>query len=387
MSRPSTDHFPYLRWQYVMDPQFPINSTAISADGSRCVAATFQGTYGGAPPPPSDDYYLVNCWDRTGKLLWSDMFQAFEGPFAVAISGDGSVVAAGGWIEAGQGYTKVYDADNGKELVIYDFDHRVNTLALSHDGSVLAIGENDAHLAQQSGGVFPAAPEAVGLPEGTIVESISMPDDGSVFVLGDHGGNVYLVENNNGSPGTPYTWAGGSTIGPVHCVAISADGSWFTAVGDSETVYLFNLDSIKQKQYAASLNLATSDRLRWVALSADGSFISTVENVGDGGLVYGIENDNGNLSLLWAQPAKTGNNPNCVSTDAVGKYVAVATGYNQPFHTTGEFCLFDGATGERLWHYQTPMMAWPCFISADGSGIFAGGDYGIAYYFTPEARV
>src|SRR5574341_675622 len=282
MSQPSMHRFPYLRWHYTMDPQFPINSTAISADGSRCVAATFQGAYGGGPPPPPDDYYLVNCWDRRGRLLWSDMFQAFEGPFACAISGDGSIVAAGGWIKEGQGYTKVYDGASGNELVTYTFDHRVNTLALSQDGSVLAIGEDDAWLAQQSGGVFPGAPQALGLPAGTIVESISMPDDGSVFVLGDNSGNVTLVENNNGEIGSAYTWAGGSDMGPIHCVAISADGSWFVAVGDSQDVYLFNLDSIKQQQYAASLNLATSDRLRWVAISSDGSFISTVENVDEG---------------------------------------------------------------------------------------------------------
>jgi outer membrane protein assembly factor BamB len=249
----------------------------------------------------------------------------------------------------------------------------------------LAIAENDAHLAQQSNGVFPATPNAVGLPAGTIVEAISMPDDGSVFVLGDHAGNVYLVENNNGAIGNVYTWAGGSDMGPVHAVAISADGSWFAAVGDSQSVYLFNLDSIKQGQYAASLDLTTSDRMRWVAISADGSFLAIVENVGTGGLVYGLQNDNGTLSQVWNQPASTKQNPNCVSTDGAGKYVAVATGYT-PNGPGGELCLFDGATGERLWHYQTPMMAWPCFISADGSGIIAGSDYGVAYYFTPESR-
>jgi outer membrane protein assembly factor BamB len=380
---PALSHFPYLRWQYTMDPKYPINSAAISADGSRCVAATFQGAYGGSPPPPTD-YYCVNCWDRDGKLLWSDKFQAFEGAFAVAISGDASTVAAGGWMKEGQGYARVYDAETGKQLVTYYFDHRVNGLALSNDGSVLAIAENDAYLAQQSGGVFPTTPSALGLPDGTIVEAISMPADGSVFVVGDHGGNVYLVENNDGSIGSSYSWAGGSDMGPVHSMAISSDGAWFVAVGDSTSVYLFNLDSIKQKQYATSLDLASSNRLRWVTISADGSFISTVGNVDESGVVFGIQNNAGALSTLWDQPAKTKQNPNCASTDAAGKYVAVATGYT-PYEVQGQLLLLNGATGEVLWEYQTPMMAWPCFISADGSGILAGSDYGVAYYLTPEA--
>jgi hypothetical protein len=29
-------------------------------------------------------------------------------------------------------------------------------------------------------------------------------------------------------------------------------------------------------------------------------------------------------------------------------------------------------------------MNWPCFISADGSGMFGGSDYGDVYYFIPN---
>ncbi|HEU4835809.1 MAG TPA: WD40 repeat domain-containing protein [Pyrinomonadaceae bacterium] len=382
-TQPQPQTFPYLRWQYTMDPAYPINSTAISADGGRCVAATFQGAYG-TSPPPSTDYYCVNCWDSTGKLLWSDKFQAFEGPFACAISADGSVAAAGGWMKTGQGYTTVYNAATGAKLVTYTFDHRVNTLALSANGTVLAIGENDVHLAQQTNGVFPTAPKAAGLT-GVVIESVALPGTGSFLVAGDDSSNVYLFENRDGAPLNYGTWAGKSeNMGVVHSVGVNADGSWFVAIGDSTSVYLFDLSSIKGKTYAATLNLKSSDRLRWVTISADGSFIATVGNVEKGGSVYAINNDNGGLSLLWNQPASTTDNPNCVSTDAAGKYVVVATGYT-PIETGGVFYLFNAASGDLLWQYASPMMAWPCFISADGSGIMAGNDAGIAYYFTPEA--
>jgi WD40 repeat protein len=378
--------FPYLRWERAADPQFPINSAAISDDGGRVVAATFQGNYGiEPPPPPVNNEYSVYCWDREGKQLWLDQWMGYEGAFAVAISGNGSIAAAGGWMEDHEGFVRAYDAQKGNQLFTYDIGSRVNGLALSQDGSVLAVAANDAYLFQQTDGVFPATPATLNTGAENIVETIDMPADGSAFVMGDHEGNVYYVENNAGAIGDVYTWAGSTDIGPVHSVAISADGSWFAAVGDSQSVYLFNEDSIKQSTYATTLNLGTSDRMRWVAISDDGSFLSVVENDGTSGLVYGLQNNNGTLTQLWNAPAKTKQNPNCTSTDAAAKYVAVATGY-APNGLGGEFCLFDGATGERLWHFMAPEMAWPCFISADGSGIIAGSDYGVVYYFTPQGR-
>lgn len=84
------------------------------------------------------------------------------------------------------------------------------------------------------------------------------------------------------------------------------------------------------------------------------------------------------LQFLTALSALIANNIHA------GQYLAVATGYTQSDKNGGQFCLFDGATGDMLWQHHSPMMAWPCFISADASGIFAGSDHGVAYYFTPE---
>lgn len=376
--------FPYLRWYRIPKPQFPINGAAISDDGGRAVAATFLGDYGTQTPsaPAPDNIYSVYCWDRQGRRLWRDQWTGFEGAFAVAISGDGSVAAAGGWMQEGVGFIRAYEAEAGTQFFTYDIPSRVNSLALSEDGSVLAAAANDAYLAQQTGGVFPATPAAMGLPAGTIVETIAMPADGSGFVMGDHVGNVTYVENNSGAIGNKYTWAGASAIGPVHSVAFSADGSWFAAVGDSQSVYLFNLDSIKQQKYVATLNLDDSDRMRWVSMSADGSFLSLVGNVGNGGLVYGAQNNDGALTQLWK--ATTRANPNCASTDALAKYVVVGTGYTTN-KVGGGYALFEGATGKAVWRVHVQQMAWPCFISADGSGIIAGSDYGAVYYMTPGA--
>ena len=388
MSQPASDVFPYLLWQSPMVPTNEINSTAISGDGSRCIAATFDGPYQGHVPPLQAPY-VVNCWDRSAnppKTLWSHPFEAYEGVFVVAISADGSRAAAGGWKKKGEGFAQIYDAATGQKLVTYHFLNRVNALAFSDDGSVLAIAGNDAYLAQSQNGVFPLNPNPLRLPPDTYLESIAITGYGEgAFVLGDHSGNVYLAVNNNGTIGNSYVWAGGKVIGPIHSVDISKDGTWFVAVGDSASIYLFTPDSIQKQKYATSLDLGIGDRFRWVAMSADGSFITTAENVGTAGKVYGVQNNDGVLSKIWEHDVDR--NPNCTSTDAVGKYVAIAAGYDRDgFPPGGRLALLDGTNGTPIWQFDTQKMAWPCFISLDASGIFGGSDDGIAYYFTPQAK-
>lgn len=154
--------FPYLRWYRIPEPQFPINGAAISDDGGRAVAATFLGDYGTKSPSfssPVLNTYSVYCWDRLGKRLWRDQWTGFEGAFAVAISGDSTVAAAGGWMQEGVGFIRAYNAEDGQQFVTYDIPSRVNSLALSADGSVLAAAANDAYLAGQTSGVFPANPQ------------------------------------------------------------------------------------------------------------------------------------------------------------------------------------------------------------------------------------
>jgi WD40 repeat protein len=376
----------WFRWYRMSQPLFPINSAAISDDGGRAVAATFEGNYNVYPPPPPVDHtYSVYCWDRQGQQLWLDQWSGYEGAFAVAISGDGLVAAAGGWMQPGKGFVRAYDATTGTQLLNnVSLPNRVNSLALSQDGSVLAVAANDAYLFQQSGGLFPSAPSTVSTGSGNVVESIDMPSDGSAFVMGDHNGNVWYVLNDNGNIGDKHEWAGMADIGPVHSVAISGDGNWFVAVGDCQTVYLY-LESIQKSTYAGSLNLGTSayDRMRWVTISDDGTFISVVGNLPTGGgWVRGIKNDNGTLSQLWSTPLRL--SPNCASTDANGKFVAVAAGYTEAGEKpAGGLRVLEGATGKTVWAAHVKAMAWPCFISADASGIIAGSDYGATYYLLP----
>ncbi|MGH9947688.1 MAG: hypothetical protein ACRD6X_10840 [Pyrinomonadaceae bacterium] len=373
-----------LQWIRRMDPPYYVNSAAISANGDRVIAGTFFFAYSPTAEyntPAQPDQFGTFCFDRDGNQLWADKFQGSEGVYAVAISPSGSVAAAGGKIQPVTGFLRAYDANNGTQLANYTTGTRVNQIALSLDGSVLVAAADKVYLAERKNGVFPQNPSVYSVPAtpGNNVQSISMPKDGSWFVVGDYAGTVYMIENNSGSMGMVYQSATG-LLGTVHCVAAAALGDWFIAVGGSQEVYLFSTESIQQGQFVSKFTLPATGRVGWAAISFTGEMITVVQNIGGSGVVYALQNKNGALSQLWSQ--KTLANPNSTSLDASGQHVTVADGY--PDGTPGHFYLFNGTNGDPVWNYETSNMNWPMFIDAFGDGIIAGSDQGNVYYFTPE---
>jgi hypothetical protein len=125
--------------------------------------------------------------------------------------------------------------------------------------------------------------------------------------------------------------------------------------------------------------------VRWVAISNDGAFITSVENQGQGaGLLRALSFDRGKLGLApkWStNPIPLNHNPNSTSMDMNARYVTASDG--NPIGTPGTFSLFDARNGKKLWEFVTNQMNWPMFISADGSAIVAGSDNGNLYYFEP----
>lgn len=378
-------------WVVTLDSKEYVNSTAISGNGALVVAGTFFHSYkktGAMSDSPPQETTLGNfgtyCFDRKGKQLWADKFTGYEGVYGVAISDDGSTAASGGWYsnQPYQGFVRAYSTTNGTQLLNYLVPNfRVGALAFSADGSTLVAGGDQLYLFQRSGGVFPKTPSAMKL-SGTrnSVQALSVSTDGSAIVMGDANGNVYLIQNNNGQIGQVYKW-NSAALKVVHAVPLAAKGGWFAVVGFSQYVYLFTIDTIKQGKYFAAYDLGKERRCGWASISADGKFISAICNNDKAGLLYGLQNKNQELSLLWSAPQPTAANPNSTSVDAKSKYVTVADGY--PDGTPGDYYLFDAATGNQLWQYTTKNMNWPMFISSDGSGIVAGSDLGTVYYFTP----
>ncbi|MEP6743692.1 MAG: PQQ-binding-like beta-propeller repeat protein [bacterium] len=381
------------KWVVSIDRKKYVNSTAISGSGALVMAGTFFHAY-----KPTDlladsvpaltaaqDQFGTYCFDLNGKQLWSDEFTGYEGVYCVGISDDGSTAASGGWYSYNplMGFVRAYDAADGTQLFNYPVaGSRISSLALSADGTTLVAGADSLYLFQQSDGVFPTTPAVLTLSGArNYVQAVSISEDGTLIVMGDAQGNVYLIETNGGQIGQVYKWNSPS-LATVHSVAMAASGGWFAVVGASQYVYLFSFASIKNGNYYAVYDLGQAGRVGWVAITKGGDFISAVSNNGKAGLVYGLQNKNQELVLLWSNPQPTPANPNSTSVDFLGKYVAVADGY--PDGTPGHFSLFDAPTGNLLWQYETTNMSWPMFISSNGSGIAAGSDQGSVFYFTPK---
>ncbi len=374
------EQFKHLHWVRRIDPPYYVNSAAISANGDLVVAGTFFLSYSSETAGLPMEFGTY-CFDRHGKQLWADKFVGAEGVYTVAICADGSTAASGGRVVEDNGFIRAYNTKAGEQLADYSTGARVNQIALSQDGATLVAAADQVYLAQRENGVFPTTPSSYSVPGGNTnnVQSVSIPLDGSWFVMGDKAGTVYLVENDSGKIGNVSQSATG-LLTTVHCVAASGNGDWFVAVGYSQDIYLFNLESIQQGQYVSKFPLGSAGRTGWAAISLEGDVISVVQNDGNAGTVYCLQNDNGVLSQLWSKPTLA--NPNSTSLDASGESVTVADGY--PDGTAGHFYLFDGTNGDPLWSYQTLNMNWPMFINSFGTGIVAGSDYGNVYYFKPQ---
>ena len=97
-------------WESRLTKIFWVNSVAISKDGKRVVAGTFIHDYDqkidkGFPNVQSrfgvyfyDDVPRVQTTARVDPK-WSDEFNAWDGVFGVAISGNGKIVAGSGWLD------------------------------------------------------------------------------------------------------------------------------------------------------------------------------------------------------------------------------------------------------------------------------------------------
>ena len=115
-------------WERRLTRVFWVNSVAISKDGSRVVAGTYIHDYdnknGGTFLPNIHSRFGLYIFDDVPKAettdrvdpKCSDEFFGWDGVYGVAISADGKIVAASGWIDRNDddttvGLLRAYDAD------------------------------------------------------------------------------------------------------------------------------------------------------------------------------------------------------------------------------------------------------------------------------------
>src|SRR5215471_7596100 len=147
-------------------PDDMVNSVAISDNAGLVAAGTWYHNYSRSPGPNPIGTYQVVLVDSKNKLQWSQQFKnCYQGVYTVAISGDGGVVAVGGWLNdvagpGGIGLLRAYDTI-GHDLFSQSprIGDRVNSVALSRDGRTLVVGADQLYVFMRGNdGKFSAAP-------------------------------------------------------------------------------------------------------------------------------------------------------------------------------------------------------------------------------------
>jgi WD40 repeat protein len=410
-----------LVWEKRLSEILWINSVAISHDGNRVVGGTFLHDYRqrtGKFQPNIQSRFGTFCFDHTpptdGKSasalpLWSDEFDGWDGIFGVAVSGDGSVAASGGWLEkagnsvAGSmawGVIRAYNAVDGTRLLDYtNLNQRANWVALSHDGNVLAAVADDVYVFVRQGKTFSSIPLKLGISitANRYVTGLALHPSGTWLAACDQTGRVYAATIRNDGFAEKLTWKAPATI-PFLSVAIAAKTETFVA-GGGNSLFLFSLDAMRHRRDPIAFDTTVDQKpetippnkpdgriqenVRWAAISADGTLVSVVANRNEGdkgtGVLLALRPDGDRLTRVWYQQLE--NNPNSTSIDADGRYIAASDGY--PTIKPAKFYLFDAKDGAKRWDFQTNSMNWPLVISGNGTAIAGGSDDGTVYYFRP----
>jgi hypothetical protein len=224
-----------------------INSVGISDDGHAVIAGAYYYDYN----PTANHTTIattynvgVFAWNAKGKLLWQDKFAATEGPYWVAVSGDGAHGAAGGLLSHANGFIYAYNAATGAKELNYTTGARVNMVALSGDGSYLVGGATDLYFFKRTGATWSAG-QVISSAIGDHIIAVGISDDGKWVCAGTYEGRVMLFRNTSGVLGTPITWQQPS--GEIYWIGMAADGSGFVVGAKSAKVCYF--DTAVQAEY------------------------------------------------------------------------------------------------------------------------------------------
>ena len=401
-------------WSKLLSASAWVNQVAISDNGRRVIGGTFTHDYAaGSRGPNRPGIYGTSAYDAGGNLLWSNSAPAWDGVFSVAISGDGEIAAGGGWAGPGRGFLQVYGGQYGGVLLdVSTIPARVNGISFSTNGGVLVAAADSVYVfVRDSEKVYkPATDPLLTTFFDGFVPAITVHPDGTWLAACGRNGKILVATIANGAITAVHTQtltestdpavAGALTGGPPFLgVAIAAQSNDFI-VGGGNSVYQSSLAAMAAgtapvrydawdpgappPRLVAGLPPKVPENVRWVATSADGKFFAAVANrrvgLARSGAVLAFKKVVAPAPAVPIWNLALDRNPNGISMDRAGTYLAVADGY--PIGVEARFYLFD-KSGNQMWECVTPSMNWPIAVSSDGGAIAAGGDDGVLYYFLP----
>lgn len=417
-------------WQHALSTSEQVNSCAISADGSRVVAGTSQEFGPGQ--------FAVVCFDAAGNPLWRQPVGpggAYQGVFWVAISADGSTVAAGGELAKGSnGFLVAFDGATGASLYSQTgLPGRVNQVSLSDDGSTLLACHLETIALYRRGStlVFVQTDSCSVAPDCTI-ESAMLSGDGTRVVAGSiH----YAQETTRGSAeaaGTPDGAVGSAVesgtgaaqdttsgcivsaqVSPlgrfenlatttfdsgVMRVAITGDGSaWggvlhdascvcFLAGATSLPAWRHRADLATQVAYAFAITGSASGTV-FLACGVNLPPVEDITNAPEGAVISLSCDAQAPVPVpaqRWVARTRYAVNPG-VTFDRAATLVSATDGKpdpgNEKIESAGNFYLYDNVANRLLWSYPTSKMNWPMAIAANGNAVVGASDDGRVYYW------
>lgn len=240
-----------------------IAHVAMSGDGEYFAVATWY--------PPADAYnYTIYMFHRQSTTpLWKHELEKVWNHSSVqslAISDDGSYVAVGS-----TGRLLLFSQGSATPLwTALTSSHSVNSIAISGDGSLIAARNNDGkmYLFQKESN------ESVWihtLGESNNVGSVSVSREGDHIVRGTHLGYVQLFSSASNLPLWSY-YAGSEEIWPT---AISAHGDYIAAGSTSGRIYYFLRGSSSPARVMETEYMVPN----YFTLAADGQSLLTATNL------------------------------------------------------------------------------------------------------------
>ncbi len=261
----------------------------VSRDGCRIAAAS------------KTKVYLFNRDSSTPVVVHEPNITQGGWLTTVAMDGDGSRVAAGTWISDPSG-AQLFVFDDTDELASFATPYASQSsnavpmpIALSADGSVIAAGGADKKVHFFDGSFTPAWSYDAGSAEGS-VWSLALSDDGNeLFASTGLDNAVMFADTSTSTPswsydgnfGAPHPsgigvvdpYQGGTTpegdfgIGAyIGTVALSADGKYPIA-GAWNSGNLFGMYQGKGRPFRVYRTTSDTDSINVAAISADGSWI------------------------------------------------------------------------------------------------------------------
>jgi hypothetical protein len=399
-------------WTATPTPGLQLNSVAVSPDGALALTGTSNEF--------STGQFGFYCYNGAGALVWQVPVtgaNATQGVFWVAVSANKAYAAAGGESADGVGFLTICRAGDGTVLFSDgDLPGRVNQLSFSDDGRLLLAGFSDALRLYRV------------QPDGTFgLRSIAAVDsqfDCTSALLAADGSRAWLAAINYNTQ--PYTGLvesidikGGLfaivTRYPLSTgamrIAVTADGRYAAASLHGGGCALFGADQAGTPKWTYTPTLPNLSLAYAVGITQTlaGSVVvacGTNQENSEAGYLYVVDSVPSTSQiavpaqwtpkLRWTAALEYSANPGvCLDREATrvtatdGK-PKEKTPHGAPPRTftditisesPGNFYLYDGTTGARLWQYPTKIMNWPMAITPDGAVALGGSDDGSLYYW------